>query len=94
MEIDIADFDSWDMDEPKDSQFKPELYNKSYQSFLQTALNINPRIAKVELPERELGFQYADWYFRVLNSYTPLLHKATFMTLVCLKICFVAMPND
>ncbi|KAH9215146.1 fungal-specific transcription factor domain-containing protein [Leptodontidium sp. 2 PMI_412] len=82
MEIDIADFDSWDMDEPKDSQFKPELYNKSYQSFLQTALNINPRIAKVELPERGLGFQYADWYFRALNPYTPLLHKPTFMALL------------
>jgi hypothetical protein len=83
MEIDIADFDSLDMDEPDASVFHPQLYNKSYQAFLQSALNINPRIEKVELPSREEGFTYADWYFRVLNPYLPLLHKPTFFKLVC-----------
>ncbi len=83
MEIDIADFDSQDMDEPDSTVFHPQLYNKSYQAFLQSALNINPRIEKVELPSREDGFTYADWYFRVLNPYLPLLHKPTFFKLVC-----------
>jgi hypothetical protein len=83
MEIDIADFDSLDMDEPDSAVFHPQLYNKSYQAFLQSALNINPRIEKVELPSKEDGFTYADWYFRVVNPYLPLLHKPTFFKLVC-----------
>jgi hypothetical protein len=83
MEIDIADFDSVDMDEPDPSVFHPQLYNKSYQAFLQSALNINPRIEKVELPSREEGMTYAQWYFRVINPYVPLLHKPTFFKLVC-----------
>jgi hypothetical protein len=82
MEIDIADFDSLDMDEPASSAFNPPLYNKSYQSFLQSALNINPRMDKVALPSREDGMTYAQWYFRVLNPYTPLLHKPSFFKLV------------
>jgi hypothetical protein len=86
MEIDIADFDSADMDEPDTSVFHPELYNKSYQAFLQTALNINPRLEKVALPERGQAFIYAEWYFRVLNPYLPLLHKPTFFKLVSQQI--------
>ena len=82
MEIDIADFDSIDMDEPDASVFHPQLYNKSYQAFLQSALNINPRIDKVDLPSREDGITYAQWFFRVLNPYMPLLHKPTFMKIV------------
>lgn len=84
MEIDIADFDSLDMDEPDSSVFHPQLYNKSYQSFLQTALNINPRIEKVDLPTKEDGMTYVQWYFRVLNPYLPLLHKPSFFKLVSL----------
>lgn len=82
MEIDIADFDSPDMDEPDNSVFHPQLYNKSYQAFLQSALNINPRIEKVDLPPREDGLTYAEWYFRALQPYCPLLHKPTFMKTV------------
>ena len=82
MEIDIADFESLDMDEPNPSVFHPQLYNKSYQSFMQTALNVNPRMEKVDLPSREEGMTYAQWYFRVLNPYTPLLHKQTFLKIV------------
>lgn len=87
MEIDIADFDSPDMDEPDPSLGlgHQQLYNKSYQAFLQTSLNINPRIEKVNLPPREEGITYATWYFRVINPYTPTLHKGTFMTLVSLQ---------
>lgn len=79
MEVDIADFDSVDMDEPDSTVFHPALYNKSYQAFLQTSFNINPRIEKLDLPPREEGITYATWYFRVINPYTPTLHKPTFM---------------
>lgn len=82
MEIDIADFDSVDMDEPNSADLHGQLYNKSYQAFLQSALNINPRIEKVDLPQRADALTYAVWYFRVLNPYMPLLHKPTFMKLV------------
>lgn len=82
MEIDIADFTSQDMDEPDTEFLHPQLYNKSYQAFLQSAFNINPSLEKVELPSRVDGLTYADWYFRVLNPYTPVLHKGTFMTTV------------
>lgn len=82
MNIDIADFKSQDMDEPDPSVFHPQLYNKSYQAFLQSALNVNPRMEKVDLPPRDQGMTYAEWYFRVLNPYMPLLHKPSFMKLV------------
>lgn len=82
MEIDIADFYSLDMDEPSSSAPHAQLYNKSYQAFLQSALNINPKIEKVDLPQRGDAMTYAVWYFRVLNPYMPLLHKPTFMKLV------------
>jgi hypothetical protein len=82
MEIDIADFSSHDMDEPDASVFHPALYNKSYQAFLQSALNINPSIPKVDLPGREEGLTYAQWYFRVINPFCPILHKTSFMSLV------------
>lgn len=83
MEIDIADFTSSDLDEPEQSTFQVEpLYNKSYQSFMQTAFNVNPKFDKVELPGKQEGVTYAQWYFRVLNPYLPVLHKPTFMNLV------------
>jgi len=94
MEIDIADFESLDMDEPDASVFHPQLYNKSYQAFLQSALNINPRIEKVDLPSREEGFTYADWYFRVINPYLPLLHKPTFFKSVCQKLIHILMTTN
>jgi len=82
MEIDIADFPSIDMDEPHKSTFHTRLYNKSYQSFIQTALNINERIEKPDLPNRRDGLSYTEWYFRTLNPYVPILHKPTFVKLV------------
>jgi hypothetical protein len=85
MEIDIADFACADMDEPDPSIFHPQLYNKSYQAFLQSALNVNPRMEKVDLPSREDGMTYAQWYFRVINPYTPLLHRPSFFKLVSPK---------
>ncbi|KAI9845552.1 MAG: hypothetical protein M1837_004649 [Sclerophora amabilis] len=82
MEIDIADFQSSDMDEPSPTMFQPDLYNKSYQSYLQSAFNINPKIEKVDLPPRNEGITYAQWFFRVLSPYVPVLHKPSFMSLL------------
>lgn len=82
MEIDIADFSSEDVDEPDPSMFHAQLYNKSHQAFIQSTLNVNQRIEKLDLPPREEGLTYAEWYFRVINPYLPILHKPTFMKLV------------
>ncbi len=84
MEIDITDFASQDVDEPDQNSLHPHLYNKSYQAFLQSALGANPKLDKVKLPEREEGITYAQWFFRIYNSFLPILHKAHFMALVCL----------
>ncbi|RDL32971.1 Uncharacterized protein BP5553_08410 [Venustampulla echinocandica] len=82
MEIDIADFESPDMDEPDPSIFHPQLYNKSYQALLQSALNINPRLDKVELPAKDQAITYAEWFFRLINPYLPMLHKPSFMAIL------------
>lgn len=86
MEIDIADFESADMDEPN-TKYAPgqPLYNKSYRAFLQSALGRNPKCGRVELPSREEGFNLAEWYFRRVNPYIPILHKPTFIELVSLR---------
>ncbi|KAI9814705.1 MAG: hypothetical protein M1832_005704 [Thelocarpon impressellum] len=80
MEIDIADFSSSDMDEPTNAIFETGLYNKSYQSFLQSAHNVNPKIEKVDLPPRSEGLTYAQWYFRVINPFLPILHKPSLLS--------------
>jgi len=82
MTIDIADFQSDDMDEPEKISSHQTIYNKSYQAFLQSTLNINPRLEGVSLPPKEEAFTYCMWYFRVINPFVPLLHKPTFMKLV------------
>lgn len=93
MEIDIADFASTDMDEPDPSIFHPQLYNKSYQAFLQSALNVNPKMEKVDLPSREDGMTYAIWYFRVIHPFMPLLHRSSFFKLVSFKQKFMIFKN-
>jgi hypothetical protein len=87
MKIDIADFESIDMDEPNTSGFNPQLYNKSYQAFLQSALNINEQMKEPPLPPRDEAFQRIEWYFRVINPYVPFLHRPTFIALVSLLLC-------
>jgi hypothetical protein len=84
MKIDVADFESIDMDEPNTSGFNPRLYNKSYQAFLQSALNINDHMEEPPLPRRDEAFQRIEWYFRVINPYIPFLHRPTFIALVSL----------
>lgn len=82
MKIDIADFESIDMDEPNPSEFNPKLYNKSYQAFLQSTLNVNQHMEEPSLPSRDEAFLRIEWYFRVINPYVPFLHRPTFFTLV------------
>lgn len=83
MEIDIADFSSSDVDEPLSPGLGQGLYNKSYQSFLRSAMNVNPKVEKVNLPPKDSGLTYSLWYLRVLNPYIPVLHEPTFTSLVC-----------
>ena len=82
MSIDIADFKSLDMDEPQPNTFNDQLYNKSYQAFLQSALNINVALEEPRLPPRNEAFNTAETYFRALNPYLPFLHRPTFLNLV------------
>lgn len=83
VEIDLADYMSADLDEPDPTSFltKP-VYNKSYHAFVHTAFSGKSKIEKPELPPRGEGLTYAQWYFRVINPYLPLLHKPTFMSTV------------
>ena len=84
-EIDLADYMSPDMDEPDPSTFGSEYpLNKSYRAFVLTAYNSGPRPAKVQLPPEKEGRTYAEWFFRVVNPYLPMLHKPSFLALVSL----------
>lgn len=80
--IDTACFEAPDMDEPPAGMSGgAPLYNKSVQAFLQSAMRVNPPV-NVELPSRDDAFTYAEWYFLIMASYFPVLHKPTFMKLV------------
>ncbi|KAI9823247.1 MAG: hypothetical protein M1826_000190 [Phylliscum demangeonii] len=81
MEIDVADFPSEDVDEPA-APLVPNLYNKSYGSFLLSAFGVNARIEELKMPPKELGLTYVSWYFRAINPWLPILHQPTFMVLV------------
>lgn len=86
MQIDLADYTSTDLDEPDPATFLTQpVYNKSYHAFVYSAFSANPKMAKVNLPPREEGIVYAEWYFRVINPYLPILHKPTFLNLVSSK---------
>lgn len=89
-EIDLADYMSPDMDEPDSSTFGAEYpLNKSYRAFVQTAYNSGPKPAKVKLPVEKEGRTYAEWYFRVINPYLPMLHKPSFLATVRLHLPLV-----
>lgn len=84
MKIDLADYTSADIDEPDPTTtlMNTPLYNKSYHAFVHTAFGAQPKIGKTELPPQEEGRTYAQWYFRVINSYLPILHRPSFFSLV------------
>lgn len=86
MQIDLADYMSADIDEPDPATFLTQpVYNKSYHAFVYSAFSANPKMAKMNLPPRDEGMVYAEWYFRVVNPYLPILHKPTFLALVSPK---------
>ncbi|KAL2150933.1 hypothetical protein VTH82DRAFT_6031 [Thermothelomyces myriococcoides] len=81
--IDITCFDAPDMDEPPPgTPIGSPLYNKSAMACLQSALNINPPLANVELPPKMEAFRYAEWYFLMIQPFLPILHKPSFMQLL------------
>lgn len=87
MKIDLADYMSTDIDEPDPTTLmKTPVYNKSYHAFVHTAFGAHPQIGKVELPPEEEGRTYAQWYFRVVNPYLPILHRSSFFSLVSRRL--------
>ncbi|CEI68212.1 unnamed protein product [Fusarium venenatum] len=79
MTVDLAKFE--DDEPPVDAKPSAPLYNKSSQSFLQSAMRINPPM-HVDMPSREDAFTYAEWYFMTFSAFLPLLHKPSFMRLL------------
>ena len=88
MEIDLANFKSDDLDDPDpSSNIAPKtLYNKSYQSFVHTAFGTTPKVSGVGLPPREDGIPYAQLYLKLVNTYLPVLHSPTTISLVSIHI--------
>ncbi|KAL8934710.1 MAG: hypothetical protein Q9211_005089 [Gyalolechia sp. 1 TL-2023] len=82
MEIDLADYMHADLDEPDPSDYeKKPVYNKSYYAFILTAFSANPKPQQIGLPSREEGMKCAEWFFKVVNPYLPVLHRPSFMKL-------------
>ena len=80
--IDTASFNVPDDEEPPpDADISTALYNKSPHSFRLSTMRVNPT-PEVQLPPRQEAFNYADWYFLVIGSFLPVLHKPSFLTLV------------
>ncbi|KAL8919084.1 MAG: hypothetical protein Q9208_006968 [Pyrenodesmia sp. 3 TL-2023] len=83
MEINLADYMHADLDEPNPSDYeKRPVYNKSYYAFILTAFSAKPKPQEIGLPPRAEGMKCVDWFFKVVNSYLPVLHKPSFMKLV------------
>ena len=83
MKIDLADNLSTDLDEPDISNPTAHLPpNKSYHACIQTALGAGPKPGNPGLPPRREAFMYADWCFKTVLTYLPILHKPTFFALV------------
>ncbi|KAG5998390.1 hypothetical protein E4U43_002427, partial [Claviceps pusilla] len=79
--IETTAFDAPDVDEPPpDVDPSMPLYNKSVQAFLRSTMGVNP-IVHVDLPTRQNAVMYAEWYFRSIACFMPLLHKPSFMKL-------------
>lgn len=83
MEIDLADNLSPDLEEPVSSNDAAQMPpNKSYHAFIQTAIGAGPKPCNPGLPPRQEAFMYADWCFKTVLPYLPILHKPTFFALV------------
>ncbi|OCL13120.1 hypothetical protein AOQ84DRAFT_226366 [Glonium stellatum] len=73
-EIDIADFVQGDSDDASSVM--------SYGHFLNVAMNFDENVEVAPLPEFQKMHEYAIWYLRSLNPYTPVIHKSAFMELI------------
>lgn len=83
MEIDLTDYIHSDLDEPDPSEYeKKPVYNKSYYAFILTAFSATPKPQDIGLPPREEGMKCAEWFFKVVNPYLPVLHRPSLMELV------------
>lgn len=95
MEIDLADYMHADLDEPNSSDYeKRPVYNKSYYAFILTAFSAKPKPQEMGLPPREEGMKCVKWFFKVVNSYLPVLHKPSFMILVTTPSLFSDDPKS
>lgn len=84
MEINLADYMHADLDEPNPSEYeKKPMYNKSYYAFILTAFSAKPKPEEVRLPPREEAMKCVELFFKVVNTYLPVLHRPSFMKLVC-----------
>ncbi|KAL8889830.1 MAG: hypothetical protein Q9192_005958 [Flavoplaca navasiana] len=83
MEINLADYMHADLDEPNPSNYeKKPMYNKSYYAFILTAFSAKPQSEEVRLPPREEAMKCVEWFFKVVNTYLPVLHRPSFMKLI------------
>lgn len=71
--VDLAEF------MPSDSD--PALSGMSYRTFLMHAFG-RQQVFRPELPDYEKCKLYAEWYFRSIQQFIPVLHKPDFMSLL------------
>lgn len=80
--IDTASFEAPDLDEPLHGPDESTpIYNKSVQAFLRSTMGKQPPV-RVDLPSRKDALAYAEWYFLIMATYVPVLHKPSFMARV------------
>jgi hypothetical protein len=56
--------------------------DESYGSCLSTIFNVNPNVPKAELPPKEEGMQYINYFFIISHPYLPILHIPSFINMV------------
>jgi hypothetical protein len=62
--------------------------DETYGSCLSTIFNVNPSVSKAELPPKDEGMRYIEYFFMISHPYLPILHKPTFMQLASLTTQF------
>jgi len=79
--IDLSDLDP---SEPANRSSSTRL-DETYGSCLSTVFNINPNVPKPELPHKDEGMQYINYFFIISHPYLPILHRPTFIRMVSLR---------
>jgi len=75
------DLSALDPSEPANRSSSTRL-DETYGSCLSTVFNINPNVPKPELPHKEEGMQYINYFFMISHPYLPILHRPTFVRMV------------